>query len=405
MHDTVAVSQPGGRSFMVTTATSLISFERLNKVVNGSERLQIIHHTIKNDFPFLARISVALYDEKTGMLKAFIHSSDAVDNPLEHYQYPLNDMPSLLALVETGRPRLINELNCCGESDKPHVRKLVSAGYRSSYTVPVLSQDRVNGFIFFNSVQSDSFVTQSLETFDLYGYLLGQMVMGELSQVRTLATSLKVASGLVHRRPDRTKNQPERIANYSRLIARRLAETGRYDLSDEYIENLFDYARLYDMGKLGISGQVLRKPGRLDYDERREIEKHPLKSRELLDGLLEEISHFSQLRVELLRHVTEHHHETMDGHGYPDRLKGEEIALEARIVAVADIFDALTSWRPYHQPWSNDLAFAMLRLLSSSKLDSDCVNSLIAEESGILEIQERFRDQPHTSFNDASKNV
>ncbi|PLX78167.1 MAG: phosphohydrolase [Desulfuromonas sp.] len=388
---------------MGSTALSLTSFELLHKAENGSERLKVIHQTIKKDFPFLARISVALYDEKTGLLKAFIHSSDAEDNPLEHYQFPLHDMPSLLALIETGRPRLINDLNCFRGSDKVHVRKLLSAGIRSSYTVPMLSHERINGFVFFNSTQMDSFDLDRLETFDLYGYLVGQMVMGEMSQVRTLATSLKVASGLVHRRPDRSRNQPDRIANYARLIARRLAETGRYDLSDEYIENLFDYARLYDMGKLGVSGQVLRKPGRLDYDERREVEKHPLKSRELLDGLLDEISQFSQLRVELLRHVTEHHHETMDGHGYPDRLKGEEIALEARIVAVADIFDALTSWRPYHQPWSNELAFAMLRLLSTSKLDSDCVNALISEEGGILEIQERFRDQPHSSFNDAAQ--
>ncbi|TSA52362.1 MAG: phosphohydrolase, partial [Nitrosomonadaceae bacterium] len=81
-----------------------------------------------------------------------------------------------------------------------------------------------------------------------------------------------------------------------------------------------------------------------------------------------------------------------DGSGYPKGLKGDEIPIEARISAVADIFDALTSRRTYKAPWSNDDAFAMLRRLADTKLDRDCVDAMLKNIDKVEEIQQRFRD-------------
>ena len=95
---------------------------------------------------------------------------------------------------------------------------------------------------------------------------------------------------------------------------------------------------------------------------------------------------------DILRNIALFHHESIDGTGYPDGRAGEDIPIEARIVAVADIFDALTSRRPYKPALSNDDAFDLLRKRSGKKLDTFCVNALIGNRSKIEEIQRQFQE-------------
>jgi HD-GYP domain-containing protein (c-di-GMP phosphodiesterase class II) len=96
--------------------------------------------------------------------------------------------------------------------------------------------------------------------------------------------------------------------------------------------------------------------------------------------------------VEALRNIAAFHHEAFNGSGYPLGLAGGEIPLEARIIAVADVFDALTSVRPYKRAWSNEEAFSMLRQLAGVKLDRDCVAALVNQGREVEEIQRRFRE-------------
>jgi HD-GYP domain-containing protein (c-di-GMP phosphodiesterase class II) len=96
--------------------------------------------------------------------------------------------------------------------------------------------------------------------------------------------------------------------------------------------------------------------------------------------------------VNILRNIAEHHHETMNGKGYPAGLKGSDIPLEARIVAVADVFDALTSRRPYKDAWTNDEAFAMLRRLAGESLDAECVEALVEGREEVERIQKEFAE-------------
>jgi HD-GYP domain-containing protein (c-di-GMP phosphodiesterase class II) len=120
------------------------------------------------------------------------------------------------------------------------------------------------------------------------------------------------------------------------------------------------------------------------------MKSHAVKGREIIDEILYNFGLDGVDYVNILRNIAEYHHEAVNGTGYPAGKKGGEIPLEARIVAVADIFDALTSKRVYKEAWSNEDALVTLRQMAGEKLDQDCVNALLDNIEEIEAIQRLF---------------
>ena len=191
-------------------------------------------------------------------------------------------------------------------------------------------------------------------------------------------------------RDPETGSHLDRMSRYSRLIAQALAE--KYELDDTYIEHIFMFSPLHDVGKIAIPDTILLKPGPLDEKERKIMNNHTSIGRAMIDGIVANFGLDCIEQIDVLKNIAEFHHEAMNGSGYPSGIKGVEIPLEARIVAVADIFDALTSIRPYKKAWSNDEAFNLLKQLAGEKLDSDCVNALINNRVEIERIQQQFQE-------------
>jgi HD-GYP domain-containing protein (c-di-GMP phosphodiesterase class II) len=135
------------------------------------------------------------------------------------------------------------------------------------------------------------------------------------------------------------------------------------------------------------------------------MKTHAAKGLEMIARIAENFGLEHVSGIEVLKAIAGAHHEAIDGSGYPAGLKGEEIPLEARIVAVADVFDALTSRRSYKDPWSNDEAFAFLRRLAVEKLDDECVNALLRSRERVEEIQRRFREDPGPESEDRLRQV
>ena len=259
--------------------------------------------------------------------------------------------------------------------------------------MPLYQSRTFIGFLFFNSLQEHPFTPQSLRQIDIYGHLIALMVINELTAIRTLIAAVRAARSMTHYRDLETGSHIDRTAHYARLIAHELASKYNYDITDEQIEHIFLFSPMHDVGKIGIPDNILRKPGRLDDSEFDVMKTHPGKGREIIDAVLKDFSLGTFGHVDILRNIAEYHHEAIDGSGYPKGLKGDEIPIEARISAVADVFDALTSRRVYKAAWTNDEAFAVLQKMSNAKLDRDCVNALINNLDKILVIQRQFRDE------------
>ena len=152
-----------------------------------------------------------------------------------------------------------------------------------------------------------------------------------------------------------------------------------------WAEDLLNAAPMHDVGKIGIPDAVLRKPGPLDEQEWATMRRHPEIGAEIIG------EHPSGV-LRLARAVALAHHEKWDGSGYPAGLAGEQIPLEARIVAIADVFDALTSERPYKKAWPVQEALAHIQAQAGRHFDPALVERFVPRLPELLEIQRRWAD-------------
>lgn len=363
--------------------------EELNKNIPLRDKLVAAHKVVSTAFPFIVRIAIAIYDEETSLLKTYLHSSGK-DNPLDNYQALLSDAPSLQKILEKGLPRVVNNILTFEDGKMPHTRRIGRQGYAASYTLPMFNNGVFFGFMFFNSNEKEVFTEPVLQQIDIYAHLISLTVINEISSINTLSAAIKTTGSMTHVRDPETGSHLDRMSRYSRLIASGLAE--KYNLDDTYIEHIFMFSPLHDIGKIGIPDNILLKPDVLSDEEKNVMQTHARKGREMIDELIKNFGLGNIDYMNMLRNIAEFHHEAVNGTGYPSGLKGEEIPIEAKIIAVADVFDALTSARPYKDAWDNEKAFNLLIKLSGEKLDEDCVNVLINNKEEVIKIQQIFTE-------------
>ncbi|HSV28189.1 MAG TPA: HD domain-containing phosphohydrolase [Candidatus Omnitrophota bacterium] len=356
-----------------------------------AERLICLHDEIKGDnsLTALARIAVALYDQSTDTLKTFIHSSEG-ESPLDHVLARLSDLPSLQQLAWTGARRTINDLEKAAENGQEYAARLVAAGYRSSYTVPVQHKGTFYGFLFFNSCDTDFFTPAVIHRLRPYAEVISLAVMRELDTVRMMQAAVKVIRSVSSARDEETGSHLARMARYARLIAVKLAD--KYGLTDEFVEFVFQFCPLHDVGKVAVPDAILLKPGKLTNEEFEVMKSHVTRGVEIIDLMMRDFGLQAMPHFDLLRNICAFHHEAIDGSGYPYKRKGDEIPIEARIAAVADVFDALTSARPYKKAWTNDEALALLKEQAGRKFDPECVQVMLDNIPAIEEIQAQFSE-------------
>lgn len=170
-----------------------------------------------------------------------------------------------------------------------------------------------------------------------------------------------------------------RMSHYSHILALAVG------FSEDAAENLLHAAPMHDIGKIGIPDQILLKPGKLTTEEFQVMQQHPLIGAEILGDC-------DSLLLQTAKIVALYHHEKWDGSGYPYGLVGDAIPIEARIVAICDVFDALTSTRPYKTAWSVEQAVDHIRAQSGVHFDPVLVELLQQQLPALLQIKQRWAE-------------
>ncbi|HUV36289.1 MAG TPA: HD domain-containing phosphohydrolase [Patescibacteria group bacterium] len=238
------------------------------------------------------------------------------------------------------------------------------AEFGFAYCFPLIVKSQLIGIVFVGEKVSDQ--PYSEHDFDLLKSICNSAATGfensrlYLELQSTYLSTIKVLVSTIEAKDSYTRGHTERVAEYARMLADEIG------LSKRDKEIVSFGAALHDIGKLGVYEDILNKPGDLTENEWVIVRSHPEVGAKIIQNMK-----FLKSACDLVRH----HHERLDGKGYPDGLRGDEISIGARIVAVADSFDAMTSDRPYRKAYSIDTAISKLKF-QGEKFDVGIVDRL-----------------------------
>jgi HD-GYP domain-containing protein (c-di-GMP phosphodiesterase class II) len=287
--------------------------------------------------------------------------------------------PSHNQLEETSEP---------DGGDGRHLDLLYADGVRAVVVMPLFLQGFMYAFLVFGAAPDTEFGPDEI--------LLCRNIAGELSSLleKTLLTKTmfnKLTTSfaeLVDRKDNETGDHLNRMVGYSTLLAKKLLThpDPEYRLNPQVVRDIKNNAAIHDIGKVAIPDSILKKPGRLDEQEWRIMKTHAAVGADILREIRDELRIFRQNFYEVAENIARYHHEKWDGTGYPEGLAGCDIPLEARIVAVADVFDALSSPRVYKPAWPLEAAFSELQAIAGTHLDPELVKIFLSSKRDIQKV-------------------
>jgi len=336
----------------------------------------------------IGRIAVAVYDQDSDRLSTFA-ISDRVPVPLKHYSAQLSDIPSLRNLGRKGGYRVIDDMAYCVNPEIAH-SWIIAQSYQSSLTSTIKKGDSLYGFLFMDAGPTHFFTDEVVGSLLPYAQLISALAVIELDGIRVLKAAILTARDIGHFRDNETGSHLDRMSAYTRIIATTLAPSLGKD--DVWVETLSYLAPMHDIGKVAVPDAILFKPAKLDPEEFEVIKGHVGAGMNIVEVLLKNFDVPNNECARILRTIVRCHHETLDGQGYPGGLSGGDVPIEAMIVSVADIFDALTSERPYKKAWSIQEAVDYLVANKGPKFSPECVDALVANLDKIEAIRERITE-------------
>ncbi|MCM2331932.1 MAG: HD domain-containing protein, partial [Pseudomonas sagittaria] len=216
--------------------------------------------------------------------------------------------------------------------------------------------------------------------------------------------TIEMMASLAETRDNETGNHIRRTQNYVRTLARHLQQHPRFSafLTDTHIELLFKSAPLHDIGKIGIPDSILLKPGRLDQHEFDVMKTHAALGAEAI-ARAEQHAGREIPFLRIAKEIAHSHHEKWDGSGYPQGLIGDEIPVAARLMAIADVYDALISSRVYKAPMSHEEATKIISAGRGCHFDPDMVDAFLELQEAFQQIAARYADHPEPVALDTSE--
>lgn len=343
-------------------------------------------------YPTLSRLSVALSSENKAS-NYFV--SDSLSQQANHHyiEHELRPGSALNRMSELPAIRVINDL-----SDMSHttqIARLIQIGHNSSYTTPIYYRDHNLGFIFINATTVGFFNDQHVQAEVAF---LTQLIASLFTQLyenqRHFQSSLAIALNMGHARDPETKEHLIRMGKYSEVLARALSADNK-EITYQFIHRIRLYAPFHDIGKYRIPDNILFSDRKFSDDDRKVMNQHTIYGEEMIDDVISITDNhsISEEEVRFLKNIIRHHHERYDGMGLPDKLEAQQIPLEARIVTLADVFDALLSKRAYKKEWSLDEVMNYIEENSGVMFDPKCVSALKSNLELLMFIREQFSDK------------
>lgn len=342
--------------------------------------LTFIYNSFTEYIPY-SHIGVSLIDNECQTIRA----AYAVSGPqhphlakrLAGYQTELKST-SLMQVLSSGMPRVINDLEnyLKGRKINEYNKILLEEGIRSSIAFPLVKNHTPIGIIFFSSGQKNIYRMEHIEFLGtLANSIMLSLEKNLLLDEMVVSSTLALAT-LADERDNETGEHLYRMKRYSTLLAELLMREGTFlgRIDTDFINSLERFSPLHDIGKVAISDSILLKPGKLTAAEFDIMKTHTTYGGKVLRLADENVMKKGRSIFGMGIEITEGHHERWDGTGYPYNKSGDSIPLSARIVAVADVFDALTSKRPYKNAMDFEISAEIIIGESGTHFDPRIIN-------------------------------
>ena len=331
----------------------------ISNMQNINTFLELILETLTNALNGKVATLLLFNDKKTELIVNNVYGAKL--DPKIKIHLKLNDNSPLTKILADKHPKSVSSIFL--SNNNPQLSEIFG---ETLLCAPLVYHDHVSGIMTLSKPegQKEDFTSEDLDlVFNLASQTAVAIENSKLNRdiEKTYFETISALALAVDAKDKYSHGHLDRVANHALMIGKRLG------LDDEDLNTLRDGARLHDLGKIGIPDEVLKKDSGLSDEEWVIMRRHP----EIGESIIKPVRSLQHL-CDLIRH----HHEKLDGTGYPDRLKDEEISPLVRILSVADIYDALTTERPYRPRKSKDEAIKILRSMKNH-VDQDIVNILV----------------------------
>lgn len=311
----------------------------------------------------------------------------------EDDRFPANDF-LINRTMQNRQPVNLHKLNQDSRiADDPFLQKLSQHHIQSLLVMPLESMSRDSFFLLLASTQPNAYQKRHLELMSNISAQLSHSLDKTIGMEGLVISAIEGLAKLAESRDPETGDHLTRMSLYSAVIAEQLGNNSPYQaqVSTAYVRDVHRFAPMHDIGKVGIEDNILLKLGRLTDEEKTEMKKHPLIGAQVLERCEQQMNALGHSVFKTGIEIAGCHHEKYDGTGYPAQLSGEDIPLSARIVSVADVFDALTSKRPYKQAWSVEQAIEVMKEQAGKHFDPVVIEALENTMPRILEIYNKHK--------------
>jgi len=363
--------------------------DRLQQANNLDDSLKFFQQEIQQllNVDWIGLMHLTSQDKQFGLYR---QHSDCDCLLYESEKFSSDELILKVALDEM-RPVTLQQL--AANQRTPLIDKLQQCEMQSIVAIPIESISNDTFVLVLSSRQKNAYEQQHLELLENISAQLGHSLDKTIGMEGLVISTIEGLAKLAESRDPETGDHLMRMSIYSAIIAEQLSIDSAYseNINSAYIRDVFRFAPMHDIGKVGIEDSILLKPGRLTSEERTEMEKHPVIGADVLKRCENQMNELGHSIFSVGIEIAESHHEKFDGTGYPNKLKAQEIPLSARIVAAADVFDALTSKRPYKDAWPVEKALSVMCEDAGKHFDPEVMKALELAMPKVMRIYEEHK--------------